>query len=81
MNKQTVYVPCDEHDENCSGGYTSYDGQSLCHVSPRQAVILSEEEVEFYYKCIELLLEISRDEYAQPHEAAKKLLSELNNKK
>ncbi len=27
-----VYVPCDENDSRCIGGFTSHDGQSLCYV-------------------------------------------------
>src|SRR5690242_457407 len=29
---ELVFIPCEENDPRAVGGYTSYDGQSLCHV-------------------------------------------------
>lgn len=31
-----VFIPCTEDDPDCCGGYTSNDGQSLCHVKEIQ---------------------------------------------
>lgn len=33
---KTVFVPCDEHDPERTGAYTSNDGQSLCYVKEKQ---------------------------------------------
>lgn len=35
-----VYVPCEDDDPRCTGGYTSSDGQSLCHVRESEVPVI-----------------------------------------
>lgn len=74
----TVYVPCDEHDDNMSGGYASMDGQSLCYVSEQQLITHTPEEWERVKKCLEALGKISNQHSAFPHIDARKAINKLN---
>lgn len=57
MDKNIVYVPCDENDKNVCGGYTSTDGRSLCYVKPISIDELVKEKTKVLTETLKIVHE------------------------